>query len=146
MYALVDVVVHHSLDMENFFPGSGILFVTVTVRLYPRSLRFLEIQRILQGHFAKRIEHYSDERVKEEVLSVLRSMYPNQTIPEPVDFYFPRWHSDPLYRGSFSNWPASLVTGHHFNLRATVADRVWFAGEATSQKYFGKPIGLKSDT
>ncbi|EIM90264.1 amine oxidase [Stereum hirsutum FP-91666 SS1] len=111
--------VWQSLDNENFFPGSGILFVTVT------------------GHFAKRIERYSDEQVKEEVLEVLRSMYPNETIPEPDAFYLPRWNSDPLYRGSFSNWPASLVTGHHLNLRATVEDRLWFAGEATSQRFFG---------
>ncbi|TFY77404.1 hypothetical protein EWM64_g6607 [Hericium alpestre] len=111
--------VWQSLDMGGFYPGSGILFVTVT------------------GDFANRIEAFTDERVKSEVLDVLRSMYPNTTIPEPDAFYFPRWHSDPLYRGSYSNWPASFVSGHHANLRATVRDRLWFAGEATSQKYFG---------
>ncbi|KAA1477125.1 amine oxidase [Dentipellis sp. KUC8613] len=111
--------VWQSLDLEGFYSGSGILFVTVT------------------GDFANRVESYTDERVKNEVLQVLRSMYPNTTIPEPDAFYFPRWHSDPLYRGSYSNWPASFVSGHHTNLRATVQDRLWFAGEATSLKYFG---------
>lgn len=79
----------------------------------------------------------SDDAVKDEVLDVLRSMYPNTTIPEPDAFYFPRWKSDPLYRGSYSNWPSSFLKAHHTNLRATVDGRLWFGGEATSLKYFG---------
>ncbi|KAI0253801.1 amine oxidase [Lactifluus subvellereus] len=111
--------VWQSLDLDGFFPGSGILFVTVT------------------GDFSRRIESLSDEVVKGEVLAVLRSMYPHTTIPEPDAFYFPRWQSDPLYRGSYSNWPSSFLKGHHTNLRATVDQRLWFGGEATSLKYFG---------
>jgi polyamine oxidase len=80
----------------------------------------------------------SDELVKAEVLQVLRSMYPNTTVPEPDAFYFPRWLDDPLYRGSYSNWPSSFLRGHHTNLRATVGQRLWFGGEATSFKYFGR--------
>ena len=80
----------------------------------------------------------SDELVKAEVLEVLRSMYPNTTIPEPDAFYFPRWLNDPFYRGSYSNWPSSFQRGHHTNLRATVEQRLWFGGEATSFKYFGR--------
>jgi len=78
-----------------------------------------------------------DDAVKEEVLDVLRSMYPNTTIPEPDAFYFPRWRSDPFHRGSYSNWPSSFLKAHHTNLRATVNERLWFGGEATSLKYFG---------
>ena len=64
-------------------------------------------------------------------------MFPNTTIPDPVAFHFPRWASDPLFRGSYSNWPPSFFSEHHQNLQATVSSRLWFAGEATSQKYFG---------
>ncbi|GBE87211.1 hypothetical protein SCP_1004580 [Sparassis crispa] len=111
--------VWQSLDHEDFFPGSGIIFVTVT------------------GEFSKRVESMPDSHVKSEVLSVLQSMYPNTCIPEPLDFYFQRWHSDPLFHGSYSNWPASFMSEHQGNLRATVEERLWFAGEATSKKYFG---------
>ncbi|KAJ7858082.1 hypothetical protein B0H14DRAFT_2750094 [Mycena olivaceomarginata] len=51
-------------------------------------------------------------------------------------FFFPRWFSDPLYRGSYSNWPASFVSPHHTNLRANVGKRLWFSGEAMSQRRF----------
>lgn len=63
-------------------------------------------------------------------------MYPNITIPEPEAFFFYRWSSDPLYRGSYSNWPASFFQEHHDNLRATVDGRLWFSGEHCSQKYY----------
>ncbi|OBZ77250.1 Polyamine oxidase [Grifola frondosa] len=111
--------VWQSLDHENFFPGSGIIFVTVT------------------GDFSQRIEALPDSQVQDEVLGVLRSMYPHITVPDPIAFHFTRWGADPLFRGSYSNWPASLFSEHHENLRATVEQRLWFAGEATSQKYFG---------
>jgi polyamine oxidase len=65
-------------------------------------------------------------------------MFPNTTIPAPTAFFFPRWFSDPLYRGSYSNWPASFVSPHHTNLRANVGKRLWFSGEAMSLKYFGE--------
>ncbi|EGO28558.1 hypothetical protein SERLADRAFT_354437 [Serpula lacrymans var. lacrymans S7.9] len=111
--------VWQSMDHVGFFPGSGIVFVTVT------------------GDFAIRTEALSDNLVQDEVMGVLRAMYPNTTIPDPLAFYFPRWHSNPLFRGSYSNWPASFFNGHSQNLRATVSERLWFAGEATSLKYFG---------
>ncbi|KAI0789320.1 amine oxidase [Abortiporus biennis] len=111
--------VWQSLDHPDFFPGSGLLFVTIT------------------GSFSKRIESLPNEYVKYEVLSVLQSMFPNITIPEPLDFYFHRWHADPLFRGSYSNWPASFLSEHQANLRANVDERLWFAGEATSRKHFG---------
>lgn len=111
--------VWQDLDTVEFFPGSGIVFVTVT------------------GEFSKRIEALSDDQVEGEVLSVLQLMYPEMTIPEPEAFYFPRWFSDPLYRGSYSNWPGDLTVEDHENIRASIRNRLWFAGEATSRKYFG---------
>ncbi|KAJ8522164.1 hypothetical protein ONZ45_g1243 [Pleurotus djamor] len=111
--------VWQSLDIEGFLPDSGILFVTVT------------------GEYSERIESLSNTQVQAEVMGVLRSMFPNISVPEPIDFFFPRWHSDPLYRGSFSNWPPLFTKEHQDNLRANVGERLWFAGEATSSKYYG---------
>ncbi|KAF9806856.1 hypothetical protein IEO21_08503 [Rhodonia placenta] len=111
--------VWQNMNLTGFFPGSGVIFVTVT------------------GDFSQRIEALPDAEVQKEVLEVLQAMFPNATIPEPTTFFFHRWHSDPLFRGSYSNWPPSFFSEHHQNLRATVDERLWFAGEATSQKYFG---------
>jgi len=88
------------------------------------------------GDYSERIESLSDDQVKSEVMDVVRAMFPKVAVPEPTGFFFPRWYSDPLYRGSYSNWPASFVAQHHTNLRASLG-RLWFAGEALSEKYFG---------
>ncbi|TCD63141.1 hypothetical protein EIP91_005900 [Steccherinum ochraceum] len=111
--------VWQSLDHTKFFPGSGIVFVTVT------------------GDYSVRVEALDNAQVQDEVVSVLQTMFPNTTVPTPLAFSFPRWHNNPLFRGSYSNWPPSFTSGHHQNLKATVDDRLWFAGEATSMKYFG---------
>ncbi|OJT12259.1 Polyamine oxidase [Trametes pubescens] len=119
--------VWQSLDHDGLLPGSGILFVTVT------------------GDFSRRIESMTDLAVQGEIMSVLRTMFPNTTIPAPLDFYFQRWHSDPLFRGSYSNWPANFLSEHQVNLRANVEERLWFAGEATSKKHFGYLHGAYSE-
>ena len=62
-------------------------------------------------------------------------MFPNTSLPAPLAFHFHPWSTDPLFRGSYANWPPSFLPEHHANLRAPVG-RVWFAGEATSIKYF----------
>ncbi|KAJ7262748.1 hypothetical protein B0H12DRAFT_1104283 [Mycena haematopus] len=111
--------VWQGLDLENFIPGSGIVFATVT------------------GDYSQRIESMSDAEVQAELLSVLQKMFPDTPIPTPTAFFFPRWFSDPLTRGSFSNWPSGFVSPHHANVRANVGKRLWFAGEGTSRKYFG---------
>ena len=82
-----------------------------------------------------------DSQVKSEVMMVLRTkMYPHippSEIPDPTDFYFERWWSNPLFRGSYSNWPASFFEEHHEDLTRMVGNRVGFAGEHTSGKHFG---------
>ncbi|KAL4071562.1 hypothetical protein V8B97DRAFT_405456 [Scleroderma yunnanense] len=111
--------VWQNLDHVGFFPGSGIIFATVT------------------GDYAAYVEQLNSTKVQAEVMGVLRAMYPNITIPDPATIHIPTWGANGLYRGSYSNYGASFVPGHADNLRATVDDRLWFAGEATSLKYFG---------
>ncbi|BCR88847.1 putative flavin containing polyamine oxidase [Aspergillus chevalieri] len=110
--------VFQSLSTEGFLPGSNIIFVTVV------------------SEQSYRVEQQSDEETKEEVLEVLREMFPNKDIPEPIDFGYPRWTKEEWAFGSYSNWPAGTTLEMHQNLRAN-ADRLWFAGEATSAAYFG---------
>ena len=108
------------------------------------SLTFIPLSFLyyIQGDYSKYVESLSDDEVQSEVLEILQLMYPNITIPTPTDFYFPRWYSDPLFRGSYSNMPPSYVPAHQENLRATVEERLWFAGEASSEKYYGMSSSL----
>lgn len=92
---------------------------------------------VFQGDWSLYVEQLTVDELQAEVMEVLRAMYPNITVPEPIDIHMPAWHADPLYRGSYSNWGPSYVPAQSENLKATLDNRLWFAGEATSVKYFG---------
>ncbi|CAK7210836.1 polyamine oxidase1, flavin-containing amine oxidoreductase [Sporothrix bragantina] len=110
--------VWQSLDAPGFLEGSHILFVTVV------------------GSESYRVEQQSDELTQAEAMAVLRSMFPNITVPEPEAFLYPRWSLEDWAFGSYSNWPVGMTLEKHQNLRANV-ERLWFAGEANSAEYFG---------
>ncbi|KAH8690275.1 putative flavin-containing polyamine oxidase [Talaromyces proteolyticus] len=110
--------VFQSLDTPGFLEGSGIIFVTV---VHDQSYR---------------AESQSDEKTKEEVMTVLRDMYGAENVPDPIAFMYPRWSLEPWAYGSYSNWPYGVTLEMHQNLRANVG-RLYFAGEATSTEYFG---------
>ncbi|KAI8075250.1 hypothetical protein BC940DRAFT_230456 [Gongronella butleri] len=86
--------------------------------------------------YSYHVESMTDEQVKAEVMAVLRKMYGNH-IPEATDIVVPRWHSNPLFRGSYSNWPIGELDQHHVNMQAPLHNRVFFAGEAMSKRYYG---------
>ncbi|KAE8350537.1 amine oxidase [Aspergillus coremiiformis] len=110
--------IFQTLSIDGFLPGSNILFATVV------------------GEQAHQVERQPVEKTKQQVLAVLREMFPDKHVPEPRAFGYPRWNSEPWAHGSYSNWPVGTTLEMHQNLRANV-DRLWFAGEATSAPYFG---------
>ncbi|OZJ02862.1 hypothetical protein BZG36_04083 [Bifiguratus adelaidae] len=113
--------VWQNLNAPGFLPqntSTNIFFVTVT------------------DTEALRVGAMTDDEVKNEIMVLLRSIYGNH-IPDPTDFYFPRWHKDPLYRGTYSNWPVGELNQHHDNMRAPLLNRLFFTGEAMSKAYFG---------
>lgn len=72
--------------MENAYPGSNILVVTLT-----------------NGE-SKRVEAQSNQETLKEAMEVLRDMFgPN--IPNAIDILVPRWWNNRFQRGSYSNYP-----------------------------------------
>jgi polyamine oxidase len=108
------------LSLPNFFPESNITFVTVV------------------DDQSYTVESQPEETTKAEILGILADMYPDIEIPQPNGFLLPKWSSDPLFRGSYSNWPAGYPKALHDQLSASVGGgRVVFSGEATSYSYYG---------
>lgn len=124
-----------SLDHVGFFPGSGIIFVTVTVCEFQAAMLCL---MFFQGDWSLYVEQLTIDQVQSEVMEVLRAMFPDITVPEPVAIIMPIWASNPLFYGSYSNYGPSYEPAESENLKATLNKHLWFAGEATSVKYFGK--------
>lgn len=106
------------LDPGSPLEGSGIIFATNTL-----------------GQ-SERIELQSDEETMQEGLDVLQQMFPDVSIPQPLDFVYHRWGMTPWSYGSYSNWATGYSLEQQTNFRANL-DRLWFAGEATSSEFFG---------
>jgi polyamine oxidase len=91
---------------------------------------------------SERIELMSDRQIMKEITNSILRMFPNGEAP--IDILVPRWQQNPLFRGSYSNWPIGAFDKHHMNIRAPLSSgqnsdkpRLWFAGEATSTEYYG---------
>ncbi|CAH9091979.1 unnamed protein product [Cuscuta europaea] len=103
--------------MDNAYPGSNILVVTLT------------------NEESKRVEAQTDGETLKEAMDVLRNMF-GAHIPTAIDIVVPRWWNNRFQRGSYSNYP---IYGNHQlvrNLKAPVG-RVFFTGEHTNEKFNG---------
>ncbi|KAK7375599.1 hypothetical protein VNO78_35506 [Psophocarpus tetragonolobus] len=103
--------------MENAYPGSNILVVTLT-----------------NGE-SKRVETQPDEDTLREAMAVLKDMFgPN--IPDAIDILVPRWWNNRFQRGSYSNYPIISNPKVFHNIKAPVG-RIFFTGEHTSERFNG---------
>ena len=111
--------VWQDLDTDAGLPdaGTNILIITVT------------------GEEATRIQYQSNQETLDEIMIVLRGVY-GQNIPDPVAFYYHRWHHDPLFYGCYSNNPIGISHEDYVALNSNVS-RLYFAGEATNELYNG---------
>jgi monoamine oxidase len=66
------------------------------------------------------------------LMDCLRKMY-GQKIPEPVGHLITRWNQDPFSLGSYSYVPVGSKQSLRRQIGLPVENRVFFAGEATSQ-------------
>ncbi|KAK7323240.1 hypothetical protein VNO77_26705 [Canavalia gladiata] len=103
--------------MENAYPGSNILVVTLT-----------------NGE-SKRVESQSDEETLREAMAVLRDMF-GPSIPDAIDILVPRWYNNRFQRGSYSNYPIISNLKVFHNIKAPVG-RIFFTGEHTSERFNG---------
>ncbi|XP_057807749.1 polyamine oxidase 1 isoform X2 [Salvia miltiorrhiza] len=103
--------------MENAYPGSNILVVTLT-----------------NGE-SKRIEAQSDQETLIEAMEVLRNMF-GHDIPDATDILVPRWWNNRFQHGSYSNYPIYINHQLVGDIKAPVG-RIFFTGEHTSEKFSG---------
>lgn len=86
---------------------------------------------LMAGDAAEDTEKESDEKLVSEVTHILTKMFPKENVPRPIESIITRWRSDPYARGSYS-YIAPGATGEDYTrMAAPVADKVFFAGEAT---------------
>jgi len=86
------------------------------------------------GTYGISIEKLSDRQIVSEVMQVLRKIY-GGSIPEPEAWLITRWGSDPFAGGSYSHTPPGASSADYDALAQPVVDRLFFAGESTSNQH-----------
>lgn len=84
--------------------------------------------------FGREIEIWTDEDIVASAMQTLRIMYGNE-IPAPDSWLVTRWGSDPFALGSYSFYATGSTPEDIAALAAPVMNRLFFAGEATSEDY-----------
>ena len=84
------------------------------------------------GAAGEQNERRSDAEVVACLMECLRKMY-GQNIPEPAGHLVTRWKQDPFSFGSYSYVPVGSKQSQRRQIGMPVDNRVFFAGEATSQ-------------
>lgn len=90
--------------------------------------------------FGRQIESSSDAEIVAGAMRALHGIYGND-IPDPLGQQITRWASDPYALGSYSFNAVGADPKVREELAASIAGRVYFAGEATSRKYFATTHG-----
>lgn len=105
-----------------------------------RALRMPTLIGFTAAERARQIESWTDERILAGAMKTLRTIFGNR-IPDPVDVQITRWARDPFARGSYSYNALGSDPGMRVELFKPEANRLFFAGEATSRKHFGTAHG-----
>ncbi|CAF3034245.1 unnamed protein product, partial [Rotaria sp. Silwood2] len=96
---------------------------------------------LVMGNEANRIETLTNEQVVNEVLNELQKMFPNQSIPMPIESFVTRRKSDPFSNGSYSYISQYQTYEDMIYISKPIADKLLFAGEATAQEWYGYAHG-----
>lgn len=88
------------------------------------------------GMEAMRIAQQTDEETKAEAMEVLRTMFGSE-IPDCLAIHVPGWNNDPLFRGSYTNWPVGTTKMDHVELGTPITERLYLRGEGTSPELYG---------
>ena len=84
--------------------------------------------------YARTMQARSDAEVVADAVATLRSVY-GPGMPTPTGMLRTRWGADEFARGSYSHLAVGSTPGDRDALAASVGDRLYFAGEATSRSH-----------
>lgn len=123
-----------------FWPESTEFFGQIGSELIRNvlNLKYFNDQNCLVAFVAGRqalaLEQESIEFVIERLVAELRDLF-GAHVPEPLRVDMTRWASDPYAQGSYSSVPVGAQRSARAELARPIADKLFFAGEATEPDF-----------
>ncbi len=118
-------------------------FDTLSVATFFNTYRFTE-QPILLGYYggerARQLENFSDEKFIAKIKQNFQTFF-GKSLPEPESYFITRWSQDPFSYGSYSYIPPGASCADYEAIGKPIANRLFFAGEATCANYLATTHG-----
>lgn len=90
--------------------------------------------------FGRKMETLTDEQTVASAMKTLQTIF-GPDIPQPIDFQITRWASDPYAMGAYSFNAIGSTPAMRRALAKNLNNRLFFAGEASHEKFFGTAHG-----
>jgi hypothetical protein len=112
---------------------------TTVINLW-KSHRLPVLQMMVGGGFGRTIEGWSRAQVRAWAIGILSDVF-GEEVPEPVEVERTGWDRDPFSRGSYSYLAVGSTPADIEALAEPLADRIFFAGEATYRHHWAAAHG-----
>jgi monoamine oxidase len=86
----------------------------------------------LAARVAIEIEDKNEQETIDEVMSLLKAIFPDKDVPDPTRFLITKWNQDRFAKGSYSNFAVGADNQTLMDLARECHERIYWAGEHTN--------------
>ncbi|XP_062598638.1 lysine-specific histone demethylase 2-like [Saccostrea cucullata] len=105
---------------------------------YDFSVEEVEKMYILVTHLtgnALILRERLDRDIVAASMEVLKLMFPEETVPKPLDYFVTKWTKEPFSKMSYSYIPIGVDGDAYDIMSQDVGSKIYFAGEATNRQF-----------
>nr|XP_010299708.1 PREDICTED: lysine-specific histone demethylase 1B isoform X2 [Balearica regulorum gibbericeps] len=93
------------------------------------------LMSVVTGDAVTTIKNFDDKQVLQQCMTVLRELFKEQEVPDPVKFFVTRWSKDPWLQMAYS-FVKTGGSGEAYDIIAEdIQGKIFFAGEATNRHF-----------
>uniref|UniRef100_A0A803VAC9 Lysine demethylase 1B n=1 Tax=Ficedula albicollis TaxID=59894 RepID=A0A803VAC9_FICAL len=93
------------------------------------------LMSVVTGDAVTTIKNLDDQQVLQQCMTVLRELFKEQEVPDPVKFFVTQWSNDPWLQMAYS-FVKTGGSGEAYDMIAEdIQGKVFFAGEATNRHF-----------
>ncbi|XP_062836737.1 lysine-specific histone demethylase 2 isoform X2 [Anolis carolinensis] len=93
------------------------------------------LMSVITGDAVATIKNLDDKQVVQQCMAVLRELFKEQEVPDPVKYFITRWNKDPWIQMAYS-FVKTGGSGEAYDIIAEdIQGKIFFAGEATNRHF-----------
>ncbi|XP_077975414.1 lysine-specific histone demethylase 2-like [Styela clava] len=93
------------------------------------------LMSVISGDSVDAASKMTEQEVVDIAMTVLRAMFPNKSIPQPIRYFVTRWKTDPYAQMAYSYIKTGSSGEDYDRLAKSIDGKLYFAGEATNRHF-----------